>query len=106
MNTLFFAKKLSQGLILASCLLIVQLSFAQTEHLTETSLPLKFDTGNPSPDGCPSTSISIQGKSLPLMVDTGMKKQALVLTPQAIKNLKVQFTGKETCSHTIYGKYC
>lgn len=72
----------------------------------ETSLPLKFNTGNPSPNGLPSTIIIIQGKKIPIIFDTGAKKTEITLSESALKNLHVAFTGRQICSMAFDGRYC
>lgn len=83
-----------------------QISFAKSLEVSETVLPLKFNTGNASPYGLPSTVIEIEGKSLPIIVDTGDKNSALSLSEKALKNLHVKFTGKTICSKAFDGKNC
>lgn len=85
---------------------LTQIAVAESQSVTETSLPLKFDTGNPAPDGMPSIFITIQGKKLPILFDTGAKKTQLALTKQALKNIDVHFTGKEICFNAMDGKHC
>ncbi len=95
MNT----KKLT---MLLSCLSLIQTETA----LAEVVLPLKFDTGNAAPYGFPTTIISIQGQTFPIIVDTGGKKWGVMLREQAIHKLHVQFTGKTICSQTTEGRIC
>lgn len=80
------------------------LSFADTKN--HTSLPLEFNTGNPKPYGLPSTTISIQGKSIPLIFDTGAKKSEITLSEHALEGLNVKFTGNQVCFDSLDGKHC
>ncbi|HZW61304.1 MAG TPA: aspartyl protease family protein [Candidatus Babeliales bacterium] len=84
-------------------ILLSQITFAQP---TQTSIPLQFDFGNPAPYGGPSTVITIQGKKLPILLDTGAKKSEVTLSPYALKNLNVKFTGKYECFNAVDGRYC
>lgn len=87
--------------------LITATVFAQSLSFPlETTLPLQFNTGNPAPYGLPSTTITIEGKTLPVILDTGAKKEELALSKHAIKNLHVTFTGKQVCSMAFDGKSC
>lgn len=88
-------------LIFLSCLNTVW-----ANQLTQTTLPLEFNTGNPAPYGMASTVITIEGKTLPLILDTGAKKYGLALTNEALKKIHVQFTGKFICSNSLTGKHC
>lgn len=92
--------------VLCTLTLWIQVGFAAVSFPTQTSIPLKFDTGNAAPNGFPSTVITIQGKSLPLIFDTGAKKFSLVLTQQALKNIQVTYTGKHVCSKAMDGEHC
>jgi hypothetical protein len=56
-------------LLFLSCL-----NIAWSSELTQTTLPLEFNTGNPAPYGMASTVITIEGKTFPIIVDTGAKK--------------------------------
>jgi len=67
---------------------------------------LQFDFGNPAPYGGPSTVITIQGKEIPILLDTGAKKSELSLSSHALKNLNVNYTGKYECFKAVDGKYC
>lgn len=87
-------------------LFLTHIVFAQSVKLSETILPLKFDTGNPAPYGMASTVVNIEGKSFPIIVDTGAKKYGLALTKEALQNIHVQFTGKMICSNSTTGKHC
>lgn len=100
MNKDFYSK------ILLSLLLLTHAAFAQPVKSSETTLPLQFDTGNPAPYGLPSTVITIEGKSFPIIVDTGAKKYGLALTKEALRKIHFQFTGKLICSNSITGKHC
>lgn len=84
-------------------MLLAQISCAQQ---TQTSIPLRFDTGNPAPFGEPSTVITIQGKRMPILLDTGAEQSGLSLSPHALNHLKVKFTGKHKCFKAFDGKYC
>lgn len=72
----------------------------------ETSVPLQFNTGNPNPYGLATTHITIQGKSFPLIVDTGAAETEIALSPYALHHLKVQFTGKQVCFMALDGQHC
>jgi hypothetical protein len=83
------------------------ISYAQDANAIEqTVLPLKFNTGNLAPYGMPSTTIMIQGKTIPLLLDTGASNVGIVLSAEAIKNINVQFTGKQDCFESMDGKHC
>ena len=71
-----------------------------------TSLPLAFNTGNPEPHGLPSTIISIQGKILPIIFDTGASKSEITLSHHALKGLSVEFTGNQVCTTALDGEHC
>ncbi len=72
----------------------------------ETSVPLQFNTGNPSPYGLATTTINIQGKNLPVIVDTGASETEIALSEYALRNLHVVFTGKQICFMALDGKHC
>ncbi len=82
------------------------LNSAWASQPTQTTLPLEFNTGNPAPYGMASAIITIEGKALPIIVDTGAKKYGLALTKEALKKIHVQFTGKFICSNSLTGKHC
>src|SRR5579862_1224720 len=86
--------------------LIIFLSQISCAEQTQTSIPLRFDFGNPAPYGGASTVITIQGKEIPLLLDTGAKKSELSLSPHALTNLNVKFTSEYECFKTIDGEYC
>ena len=77
----------NNSLSLLLILFITSVVVAQPKAL-ESTLPLKFDTGNPAPYGLASTVITIQGKKLPIIFDTGAKKYELALTNNALKNIR------------------
>jgi hypothetical protein len=82
-------------------------AFAGNDEIpAQTSLPLMFNTGNPAPYGLPSTVISVEGKSLPVIFDTGAKKSGITLSAHALKGLHVRFTGNQTCFNAFDGKHC
>lgn len=83
---------------------MAQISWSQT--INETTLPLEFNTGNPAPYGMPSTAIEIEGKSIPILFDTGAKNTELALTQHALKNIHAKFTGKIQCFNAFDGKHC
>lgn len=87
-------------------LLPIKTVLAEENSLTQTSVPLKFDVGNPAPYGGPSTVITIQGKSIPILFDTGAKKSDLVLSKHALKNIRAKFTGKQICFKAMDGQHC
>lgn len=72
----------------------------------EVVLPLKFDTGVRSPYGLASTEIYVQGKRLPVIIDTGATKYGLVLTKKALQKIQIKMTGKKICSIATSGKHC
>jgi hypothetical protein len=55
------------------------------KQLTQTTIPLKFIVGNPSPFLEPTIEVGIQGKSIPLIFDTGAKKLGFILSEEALK---------------------
>lgn len=67
---------------------------------TQTTLPLKFS------QDLPSTTIEIQGKTIPLLFDIGASNDAITLSPRALRGLNVRFTGGQTCAHTVSGRVC
>lgn len=90
-------------------LLFIILCYAYTAYAAsffQTTIPLEFNTGNPSPYGLPSTIINIQGKKIPIIFDTGAKKSSIVLTKYALKGIHVKFTGEKECSQSMNGKHC
>ncbi len=87
-------------------LLVTGLSSGLPLETKEDSMPLKLDTGNPAPYGLPSITITIQGKTLPILFDTGAKKYGLALTKEALKNIQVHFTGNKICSLSTDGQHC
>lgn len=95
-------KKLIVILLLFSSLVFAQ----KLTPAYQTNLPLRFDTGNNAPYGAPSTVISIQGKDLPILFDTGAKNSELVLSQSALENLRVKFTGKKKCFKAFDGRHC
>lgn len=72
----------------------------------QSTLPLKFNTGNPAPYGWPSMVITIADRKLPIVVDTGAQKYQIALTSEALKNIPVKFTGNKICSTANTGKFC
>ncbi len=93
-------------LVITTIALLAHITFAQASLQTKTTLPLQFNTGNPAPYGMPSTVIFIQGKKIPVILDTGAMKSELVLSKHALKNIQVKYTGKNICFHAVDGKYC
>jgi predicted aspartyl protease len=75
------------------------------EIIQEAILPLKFNTGN-EVHGLPSCIIEIQGKNIPLILDTGASKYELALSRYALKNIKAVYHSKKECSKTISAKFC
>lgn len=75
------------------------------EMIQEAVLPLKFNTGN-EVHGLPSCNIEIQGKNIPLILDTGASKYELALSRYALKNIKVIYHSKKECSKTISSQFC
>ena len=73
---------------------------------TQTTLPLEFNTGNPSPFGMPSTTIEIDGKKIPLILDTGALHIGLALSERALKGIEVKYTGKTSCFKAYDGEHC
>lgn len=81
-----------------------QISFAESDH---TELPLKFNSGNPAPYGLPSTEISIQGKTIPVLLDTGAwGKAEVALSKRALRNVHVNFTNEQECYEAVDGSHC
>lgn len=72
----------------------------------ETTMPLRFDSGNISPYGMVSTQIKINGKIFPLLVDTGASKISLALKKKVIDAISVDYTGEKTCFDSISGQHC
>ncbi|MGE3919693.1 MAG: hypothetical protein AB7F64_01900 [Gammaproteobacteria bacterium] len=91
-------------IILIACIFPL-ISFG-LDSVNYSILPLKFDTGNPSPYGLPSTIITIQGKQLPLIFDTGASKSDIILSKYALNGLHVKFTGKSLCYKSFDGSHC
>lgn len=98
MKSLFIQKSLK---IIFASLFLSYSGFALSLPINETTLPLSFDSGNPAPDGIPSTVITIQGRQFPIVIDSGAKKTTLGLTPKAIKGLQVKFLGTEKCTNSL-----
>jgi predicted aspartyl protease len=76
------------------------LNLSSAANPNEVTLPLNFS------QGLPSTFIYIDDKKIPLLVDTGASKYSIVLSKYALKNLKVIYTGTQSCSKTVDGKVC
>jgi len=95
-------KKIRLSIFILS-LFFAAISFAKTN---ETTVPLLFNSGNASPYGMASTSVEINGKKLPLLVDLGASKEFLSLTTKALQGNKVHFTGNKTCGKSLTGKTC
>jgi hypothetical protein len=93
-------------LIATVILIFNNVAFAQANAFTQTSLPLQFNTGNPAPHGMPSTTIVIQGKKIPIILDTGAMKSELILSKHALKNIDVKYTGRKICFVAMDGKRC
>lgn len=101
-----YSKKSLISKSLLAFLFLTNPVFTQSLESFETSLPLQFDTGNSAPYGLPSTIITIEGKSIPIILDTGAKKFGLALTKEALKKIHVHFTGKAICSFSRTGEHC
>lgn len=98
---------LKSSLYALALLCLGQTIFAKTNATrTQTSIPLEFNVGNPAPYGGPSTIITIQGKEIPIIFDTGAKKSDLVLTKHVLKTIHVKFTGRQICFKAMDGKHC
>ncbi len=97
---------LSRRILLFTSILYTSMVFAEPIKLTETVLPLEFNTGNPAPYGLPSTTIKIEGKSLLIIIDTGAKKTEITLSPYALKNIHIKYTGKIICFNAFDGRHC
>lgn len=82
-------------------LLVIQL-LAMTcfAEANETTLPLTFS------QDAPAITVEIQGKNIPLIFDTGDASDAITLSPEALQNLKVHFTGQQVCADSLSGKDC
>lgn len=76
-------------------ILLITYTYALSQSLTQTTLSLQFNTGNPAPHGMPSTFISVQGKEIPIILDTRAMKSEVVLSEHALVNIKVNYTGKQ-----------
>ena len=88
-------------------LLICSACFVQFACTTTTAkLPVELNSGNPSPYGIPSIEISIQGKTIPVLLDTGANKTEIAFSPQALNGLDVHYTGEETCFQAFDGMQC
>lgn len=74
-------------------------------EIKEAVLPLKFNTGNEI-HGLPSCSIEIQGKNIPVILDTGASKYELALSRYALNNINVVYHAKKECSKTISAEFC
>ncbi|RUQ92505.1 aspartyl protease family protein [Legionella septentrionalis] len=74
-------------------------------EIKEAVLPLKFNTGNEI-HGLPSCDIEIQGKKIPVILDTGASKYELALSRYALKNINVVYHPKKECSKTISAEFC
>ncbi len=85
--------------------LVIIPAFAQQEP-AEVVLPLKFNTGTPNPYGFASTTIYVQGKRLPVIIDTGANQYGLVLSKKALQRIQIKVTGQQICSTAINGKHC
>jgi predicted aspartyl protease len=94
---------LNKYVTLIVLLFLTTISYAGSNEIV---LPLQFNSGNPAPYGMASTTVTINGKKIPLLFDLGASKEYIVLRPAALKKLKVHFTGKKTCSNTLTGKIC
>ncbi len=80
--------------------------FAQDNFFpNQTTLPLKFNTGNKI-HGLPSTVVEIQGKMIPLLLDTGASKSEILLTNHALEGINIHFTGEEHCTQITSKKTC
>ncbi len=73
---------------------------------TQTTLLLTFNTGNAAPNGLPSTTITIQGKTLPLIFDTGDSTTGVSLTEQALSQIKVNYVNSTRCFNRTDGRHC
>ena len=102
MENIFLMKKIQISIFILSLFFAV-ISFAQAN---ETTLPLSFNSGNPSPYGMASTAVTINGKKIALLVDLGASKEFFAVTPKAIKGIKVHFTGNKICGKSLTGKAC
>lgn len=102
-------KRINKCLLILFSLFLSNIIFAQSQKASatiQTVLPLRFDSGNQAPYGLPSTVITIQGKKLPILFDTGASKAELVLSQEALKNINVKFTKKKICFKAFDGKHC
>src|SRR5689334_8855467 len=82
--------------LLLSLLFISSTSWAASQ----TIVPLQFS------QGMASANVVIQGKTIPLLLDTGASQTVIALSPSALQNLKVNFTGEQHCSRTVSGVVC
>lgn len=86
-------------------LLIGMQTSANSAGPHETVLPLQFNTGNAS-HGLPSSVVKIEGKTIPLLFDTGATNYEIVLSEHALQNMSVHYLEKKNCGKTISGKVC
>lgn len=87
-------------------LLLTPPVFSQSRQLTQATLPLQFVIGDPPPFLEPTTEITIQGETIPIIVDTGAKKAGVILSEEILKHFNVEFTGQKICLKMIKGQYC
>jgi len=87
-------------------ILFFLLLYVSITAFAETTIPLSFNTGNPEPHGLPSMEIIIQGKKIPLILDSGASKSEVTLSKKALNGLKVEFTGNQICTTALDGEHC
>ena len=98
---------LKKLLALPLMLLLSHLAFAKEQSTdTQTILPLEFNTGNAAPSGFATTTVTIQDKTLPLVLDMGAMPSGISLTRAALQGIKVQYTGQQKCFKMVDGKHC
>lgn len=99
--------KKSSYCILLIGLLVIQAVVAQPQVAT---LPLQFNTGNAvagAATNLPSTTITIQGQSIPLVVDSGEAQVPLALSEAVLQRIHTIKTNEESCATSIVtGKTC
>ena len=78
-------------------LFIITTCFADSQ---ETVLPLTFSQNSSA------FNVQIQGKTIPVILDTGDATDSITLSPEALKGIKVVFTGKQVCTGSSSGQDC
>jgi hypothetical protein len=63
-------------------------------------MPIEFS------QGMPSSFVTINNKTIPLLLDSGASKIFLVLSKNVLKDLNVTYTGETHCLRAVDGRYC